>query len=186
MRATWKKKMAKKKKSKIDSLTAKNKEFLLNYILLGRNGTKAYKKTFPKSQYDTCRTNGSKLLAKANVSEALEEYLEEIFLDKEKQIRNIFDKLVAVAGADISDFIDEHGNIKVSEFNNLNTYFVAQYDKTVSDTKEGQNVKQSIKMLDKLKAISDLVKILGMITEKIEHSGTIDVVKAVRPDVNES
>lgn len=179
--------MAKKKKSKIDKLSPKNKEFLLNYILLGRNATKAYKKTFPKSNYDTCRTNGSKLLAKTNISEALEEYLEKIFLDKDKQIRNIFDKLVATAGADISDFIDEKGQIKIEDFDNLNTYFVAQYDKTVSDTQAGRNVKQSIKMMDKLKAISELVKILGMITEKTEHSGTIEFIPGIRPkDIKDS
>jgi len=166
--------MPKKKKRKIDSLPPKYKEFLLNYISLGKHGRKAYMLTYPKTKPHTADTMASRLLKKVKVSEALQEYLDGIFIEKEKEISKMFDNLLDIANSDISDYIDEDGNIKVEEFDKLNTYVLAQYDKTVNETDSSRNVKQSIKMLDKLKAISELVKILGMVQEKVEVSVNFD------------
>ncbi len=101
---------------------------------------------------------------------------------KEKKISKLFDDLLDVANSDISDFIDENGNIKVDEFNELNTKVIAEYNQTISDTKDGQNVKRSIKLKDSLKAMAELTKILGMIKEKVEHSGVIEIIPTEEPD----
>ena len=157
-------------KRKIDLLSKKEKEFLLNYIELGKNGTKAYLKTYPTSNRNTAAVQASKLLRKHNVSEALQEYLNDIWEQKEEQISQLFDNLLGVANYDISQLIDEHGDVRVDEFDKINTFIIQQYDKSESESEKRYSKKVSIKLMDKLKATEMLVKILGMIQEKVSQS----------------
>jgi len=172
----------KKPERAIDKLSPKHKEFLLNYFELGMNGRKAYLKTYPKTKMETADVMACRLLKNVKVNEARQEYLEDQWNEKEKAISNLFNKLITIAGADISDYIDEYGNISVEKFQELNTYPVAAYDQSISDTAAGRNIRQSIKLMDKQKSIDTLSKILGMIQDKIEHSGTIEIKPAERPE----
>ena len=145
------------------------------------NQRKAYLLTYPGVKQGTADVQACRLLSNPKVSAARQEYLESQWGEKEKVIAELFHKLKKISSADISEFIDESGNIKVEDFKCLDTFAVAQYDQAVSDTKEGQNVRQSIKMMDKQKAIDTLAKILGMIQDKVEHTGEIIVLPAERP-----
>jgi phage terminase small subunit len=182
VRPKQKKKKVEAQKKKIDLLNPKHKEFLLNYFELGMNGRKAYLKTYPGVKNESAEVNASKLLSSAKVKEARQEILDEQWASKEQVIPDLFNKLFLMAGSDISDYIDEFGHVKVDKFKEINTYPIAQYDQTITDTKDGQNVKQSIKLMDKQKSIDTLAKILGMIQEKVEHSGTIEIKPAERPE----
>ena len=168
-------------KNKIDLLKPVEREFVLNFLLL-KNGTKAYMQAYPKAKYDTARTNSSKLLAKTNIKDAIQEYYDASWKEKEKQISKLFDDLLNVVNADVADYIDENGEIDVKKIKSLNTFPLVEYNRTVSDTAQGQNVKTSVKLLDKLKAISELTKILQMINEKVEIFGDIELIPAVRPE----
>lgn len=137
--------------------------------------------TYPKVTKGTADVQACRLLSNPKVAEARQEYLEEQWGKKEEVIAELFHKLKRISSADISEFIDESGNIKVEDFKHIDTFAVAQYDQAVSDTKEGQNVRQSIKMMDKQKSIDTLAKILGMIQDKVEHTGEIIVKPAERP-----
>ena len=170
-----------KKERKIDKLNPKIREFIYNYIELGFNATKAYLKTYKNKSYSTAKINSHRLLLKANIKEALQELLDEHWNVKENNISETFKRWQILASADISDYLDDQGNIKVEEFKELNTYPIAQFDKNITDTANGQNIKQSIKLLDKQKALEMISKILGMIQEKIEHSGVVEIIPAVRP-----
>lgn len=172
-------------RAKVLKLKEKEKEFVSNYILLGCNGTKAYMATYPNAKYATARVSSTRLLAKPSILEAIQKRLDDAWGEKDKKISRIFNDLYTIATSDISEFIDDNGDIKVTELKKLNAVPIQQYDRTVTDTKEGQNVKTSIKFADKIKAIQELNKIFGIIQEKVEHSGTIEVVPAVRPDKKE-
>lgn len=178
--------MGRKKKvnRKIDELSDKYKKFALNYIRL-QNGTKAYLQVYPNADYNVASVSAYHLLRKPKIKEAIREYMDGIFKEKEAEISAIFNKLVSITNVDIADFIDDNGNVKFKDFQEMNTYAIAEYSKVVSDTAQGRNEKQTIKLLDKQKALSELIKILGMITDKAEVSGTIIVKRAVRPSEKE-
>jgi hypothetical protein len=96
----------------------------------------------------------------------------------------MFDNLLDIANCDISDLIDEHGQVKTEKLKDLNTYPIQGYDRTVTETKDGVNVKTSIKMVDKLKAVTEITKMLGMVApERIEVKQTIEVVPMALPKV---
>jgi phage terminase small subunit len=170
-----------KNKKKIDNLKPADREFVLNYLLL-KNGTKAYMQAFPKVKIESARVLASRLLAKVNISEAIQECYEETWKDKQKQISKLFDDLLTIVNADVADYIDEDGEIDVSKIKKLNTFCLAEYNKITSDTANGQNVKITVKLLDKLKAISELTKILNMISDKVEVFGDVKIIKAKIPD----
>ena len=173
----------KKKKSK--KLLEKENQFIHAYFALGLNATKAYMQVYPNAKYDSARAKAAVMLAKDSVSEAIQKKLDESWEDRDKKISHIFNSLYSAATADIGDYVDENGEIKAEKLSELNTLPIQQYDRTVSDTKEGQNVKTSIKLMDKIKAMQELNKIFGIINEKVEHSGTIEIVPAVRPGKEE-
>lgn len=175
----------KKTKRKIDELSEKHRNFATSYIQL-QNATKAYLQTYPHVKYNTAMVEGCKLLRKPNIKEAIQEYLDEKFKEKETEISNIFNKLVSISNSDIADFIDDDGDLKFKDFKEINTYVVSEYSKIETESENSTNTKQTIKMLDKQKALSELIKILGMITEKTEVSGTIVVAPAVRPQEEKS
>jgi alkyl hydroperoxide reductase subunit AhpC len=179
-----KKKKSKEEKvvRKIDLLPEKHKEFLLNYFLLGMNGRKAYMKTYQKTNAASAEVLASKLLSNIKVSEAKQEYLQEQWKKKEQAISNLYDKLIRTASADISDYIDESGDVKVSEFNDMDTYPIAHYEQAISDTAYGRNIKRVIKLKDSQKAIDTLGKVLGMIKEPEPVAVEITIRPAEKPE----
>jgi phage terminase small subunit len=175
--------MAKKAPTKKEN--PRHKTFVLEYIKNGGNATKAYMIAFNTNKCTVAAVEGSKLLRKPNISDVIQAYYEKTWAEKEKKISEMFDKLLNVVGADISDYIDKNGDVKVEAFEQMNTYPIAEYTQSISDTAQGQNIKRTIKLKDSLKAISELTKILGMIQDKVEHSGTIEIIPAERPKDNE-
>lgn len=171
-----------KKTRLIDELNPKNKEFLLNYFLLGMNGRKAYLATYPNTKPQSAEVMASRLLSNVKVSAAKQEFLEEHWDKKEEMIADLFYKLKKVASSDISDFINEAGDIRAEEFNQLDTFPIAQYDQSISQTETTRNEKRSIKLMDKQKAISDLTKILGMIKEPEPPKLEIVITPAEKPE----
>lgn len=179
-----KKKAAKKPEKKIraiDQINPKHKEFLLNYFLLGMNGRKAYLATYPNSKPTSADVNASQLLSNAKVSAAKQEFLEEHWGKKEEMIVDLFYRLKKIASSDISEFINESGDIRAEEFNQIDTFPIAQYDQSILQTETTRNEKRSIKLMDKQKAISDLTKILGMIKDPEPAKLEIVIKPAERP-----
>lgn len=177
--------MAEKKKRKIDLLNQKYREFLYHYIEL-QNPRKAYQLVYPKTKPNSADVNASKLLKNTKVAEALQEILNEQWEKRENQISDLFKKLVNLTGSDISDYLDEEGNVKVKDFQKMNTYPITQYDQTITTTEKGQNIKQTIKLQDKQKAIDSLAKILGMIKDKPDSPLEIIILPAKRPEETKS
>lgn len=87
-----------------DGLTDKQRLFCMYYVR-SLNATSAYKKVYECS-YQTAMANGSRLLSKAKIREAVAELkkqrLESLDLDK----FDVLEKYKAIAFADITDFID--------------------------------------------------------------------------------
>lgn len=176
------KKKSKTKKKASSPLSPKHMEFFLAYISLGRNATKAYLRAYPKVTYETASVNGSKLLRNTKFAAYLQDYDDKKWKEKEKEIGKTFNNLLKVANADISDIVEyEDNKMSIRNFSDIDTSAIQEVNHTVSETAQGINVKKSIKMHDKMKAIDGIMKALGM-TNKIEFEGDIIIKPAVRPE----
>lgn len=176
--------MAKKKKRKIDLIkNVKHKSFALEYIKNGGNGTKAYRSVYTKVTYDTASVNSYKLLRNAQISDAIQEYYDLLWEAKENEIGKTFDNLIKMANSDISDVVEynKKDGVEIKDFDTIDTHSVQSITENISETKYGKNIIRSVKMYDKQKANSDLIKVLDMVSEKTELSGTIEVIPAQRP-----
>jgi phage terminase small subunit len=164
-----------KEKTAFEQLSIKHKDFFKNYLEC-LNATKAYMKAYPTAKYETAMVNGSNLLRHAKIQAALKEYYDQLWADKEDLIGKVFNKLLNVVDFDISDYVDKDGNIDLEKITRENSFPISEISRREQVSKYGTSVHESIKTIDKLKAIQELTKILGMIQEKVEHSGTIKVV----------
>lgn len=176
-------------------LTDKQRLFCLYYTKY-YNATKAYQKVY-ECDYTTARTNGSRLLAKANIREAVkrtqEEQAKSIMLDS----RAVLQKYIDIAFADMGDYTkfgieevityDEDGFPKVDENDEVVKRafsYVQLRDSSNVDTSLVTEVKQgkdgiSIKLADKMRALDFLSKYTDLLNES-----ELKLLKAERERVN--
>lgn len=188
-------------------ITDKQKLFCIYYVKYF-NATKAYKKAYGCS-YETALTNGPALLGKARVKEQITK----LKADKLKGIMlepgDIVQKYIDIAFSDITDYIvfgqeevpvmtmfgplqDEDGNIVKKKINTVRFNESAELDGTiVSEVKQGRDG-ASIKLHDKMKALSWLADHMDLIDTatkeklKIEQDKLeIARIKAGNPDDDE-
>ncbi|WPZ17803.1 terminase small subunit [Geobacillus subterraneus] len=86
-----------------NELTEKQRLFCL-YYLKYFNATKAYQKAYG-CDYFTAKTNGSRLLAKANISRELDRLKAEQINELKLDARDILQKYIDIAFADITDYV---------------------------------------------------------------------------------
>jgi phage terminase small subunit len=86
-----------------NELTEKQRLFCL-YYLKYFNATKAYQKAYG-CDYFTAKTNGSRLLAKANISKELDRLKAEQVNELKLEARDVLQKYIDIAFADITDYV---------------------------------------------------------------------------------
>lgn len=179
--ATEKKKKKKEKKETtvFDSLSIKHKEFVINYLET-LNATKAYQKAYPSSNYNASSVGGFNLLRNPKIKNALKEYYNELWDNKDDYIGVLFKKLLNIVDFDISSYVDDDGNICLDKINKENSFPISEVTRKVTESKYGTNIQESIKTVDKLKAISELAKVLNMIQEKMTVNLNYDKESAQR------
>lgn len=173
-----KEKNAKKRTVLNDQLTEKQALFCMYYIE-NFNATKAYQKAY-ECEYSTAMTNGSMALRNAKVKEEIQrltaECLEEQEIESKLLNKRLMDKYIAIAFADITDFIEfgneekeviadngEEKTIRVSNVILKNDYEVDGTIITeVSKGKDGIKVKLG----DRMQAMKWLDDHLGLATEE--------------------
>lgn len=183
--ATPSKRMQPKKESHLvidnDDLTDKQKEFCLYYIKYF-NATKAYQKAYGCA-YTTARTNGSALLANTNISEEIDRLKSEQAFELKLDARDILQKYIDIAFADITDFvdfgqekspeldhnlepmIDENGDEITYSFSYVNLKNHDEVDGTlITEVKKGKDG-ISVKLADKMKALEMLSKYFDLLSD---------------------
>ena len=140
-------------------MTEKQKRFADEY-LIDLNATRAYKAVYKNIRSDdTARTNGSRLLANANVRKYIDEQLEKIHNEKTADAKEIMEYLTSVMRG-------EHKE-ETLKWIGEGTQTIAEID---------------VSAKDRLKAAELLGKRYGMFTDKVE----VDVAKIVfEEDLNE-
>lgn len=115
--------------------------------------------------------NLTKLNILAEINKEIDKRNERIAV---KQDRIIYE-LAKIAFSDLSNFIDINGDtITIRDLTDIDTSVLSEASETV--TKDGGTIK--IKLADKMKALELLGKHLAMFTDKLEHSGSIDIPPA--------
>lgn len=167
--ATKKEKVAHKKEVQPvidnDDLTEQQKLFCL-YYLECFNATKAYQKAF-NCTYSTARTEGSRTLAKPNIKVELHKLKSELQQDVFLDVKDLLQEYMKQAFSDITDFT-EFGQeiVQFSDGSEGPVSFVRLKDSDSVDGALIQEVKKgkdgvSVKLYDKQKAMSELMKYLG-------------------------
>ena len=143
-----------------DALNLRQKQFILNYIEK-RVAWKAYLDAFATKDNQlnrqSCEVNSSKLLSSAKIKKALQEKLASYWSDRDKEIGRIFAELQTLAYSDISNYIDEHGEV-LNNFSGIDTRAIKSI--TVNETDKGTFKK--IELHSKQAALTELADILNL------------------------
>lgn len=171
--ATKKKKVAHKKELQPvienDDLTEQQKMFCLFY-LQHFNATKAYQQAY-QSDYRTANVNGSRLLVKASIKQELHRLKAELQQDVFVDVKDLIQEYIKQAFADITDFT-EFGQemVEFSDGEERPVSFVRLKNSSEVDGTLIQEIKKgkdgvSVKLYDKQKAMSELMKYLSVDSE---------------------
>ncbi|MCK1996808.1 terminase small subunit [Psychrobacillus psychrodurans] len=163
-------------------LNDKQKLFCL-YYLKYFNATKAYQKAY-ECNYITANVNGSRLLVKASVQKEIDKIKAEQSLGIKLDVKDIIQKYIDIAFADISDFVsfgikkvqhvvptgeDAAGNIIYTktehEYNYVDFKNHDEVDGTIlTEIKQGKEG-ISVKLADKMKALEMLAKYTDILND---------------------
>ena len=172
---------------KYNELSIKQKRFVHEY-LIDFNATRAYKDAGYQYKNSKVATQlGSRLLKNPKVKRFIDHVNEE----KRKRCAitqdQVINELAKIAFADLKDYLEYRTEQTVVDYNEEGAPIV-DYQQIIDviDSKEvDTSVVQEVsvdnkgnfkfKLYDKQKALLDLGKHLGMFTEKIEHSGGVNI-----------
>lgn len=156
-------------------LTAKQKIFVDEY-LVDLNATRAYKIAYPGCKKDeTANVNASRLLRNAKVKD----YLEKRMKDREKRTEitqdRVLKELASIGFAVITDYVEVEDKGKYKDVIIKATKDIPS-DKlaAIASIKQGANGIE-VKLHDKVKALEDMGRHLGMFKDKVEHTGNITI-----------
>jgi phage terminase small subunit len=164
-------------------ITKAQRNFVNNFIEQDfKNATEAYMRAYPKVSYESARVIASKTLTNINIQSLISQTITEILAkDKIPLEKRIFDYWMKRAFYDITELIDLHGNVKLTEeelrenglevcINSINKKVNAQGETIIT-----------YEFADKDKAADMLQRYIQMIKEpvqesKIKLSGTVDTM----------
>ncbi|HEX2986138.1 MAG TPA: terminase small subunit [Caproiciproducens sp.] len=152
-------------------MTNKQKRFCEEY-LVDLNATQAAIRVGYSP--DSASSIGSENLAKpeirARIDKAIAEQSKRTGINADRVVR----ELARVAFVNPSDVINMDTATLKDDAAEDDTAAVASIKVKTIPTADGEGVEREIKLADKLKALELLGRHLGMFTDKVEHSGTID------------
>lgn len=184
-----------------DDLTDKQKLFCI-YYLKYFNATKAYQKAYDCA-YTTAMVNGHKLLRNTNISDEIDRLKEEQATELKLDIREILQKYIDIAFADITDFVefgqrpgpedllgfDDDGAPIYDEtartYNFFNLKDSTEIDGTIlTEVKEGKEG-ITVKLADKMKALEVLTKYFDLLSDKDQKQLQQEKLKAETDHIQE-
>lgn len=176
-----------------DNLNDKQRLFCIYYTRYW-NATKAYQKAY-ESNYETSMVNGSRLLRKAKVRAEIERIREEQASELMIGTREILQKYIDIAFADITDFVefglkpkidvvdfDGDGKPIYGETEYSSNYFnlrnSSEIDGSIlTEVKEGKEG-ITVKLADKMKALDFLSKNFNMLSNNDQEKLKVEKLKA--------
>ncbi|MBG9549757.1 terminase small subunit [Cytobacillus firmus] len=180
--------------NKSEELTDKQRFFAMYYVKYF-NATKAYQKVYG-CDYMTAKANGSRMLTNANLVEYIREIKNQMLNDKFLDAKDILQKYIDIAFADITDFVD-FGQKEMPELDhNLEpmidengdevTYSISYVHFKNSDEVDGTLITEvkkgkdgvSVKLADKMKALEFLSRYTDLLSENDRKKLQLEKLKA--------
>ena len=160
-----------------DELNEQQKTFCLLYLKYKFNQTKAYREAYG-CDYDTARSNASRLLTKANISKQIKSLKLELRNNSFIDIQDIIAEHEAQFSADITDYIrfgkkkikvmgpfgpfkDEDGDVIMEEVNYVDFVESDQVDGTLIKAVRMGKDGPVVELYDKQRALIELQKLIG-------------------------
>ncbi len=151
-------------------------KFCHEYIIQGKNGTKAYMKVFPDSSYDSARMSAARLLAKDNIKERIDELAQDLEKSLGLSKQKVILEFMNLAFSRFDSFNKDWLTLK--EFNDLTPEELACIQEinketfTLQDGSTKDTVK--IKLYDKQRALENLSKLMGY-NEQVENQNDFNI-----------
>jgi phage terminase small subunit len=175
------------------TLSYKHQAFVDNFFLCNRNATDAYCATYDVDR-PTGRANGAKLLANANIAEAIKKRTSEKAMGADE----VLQRLASMARGDIGELMDIESmsfeiNLAQAKAKGLTHLIkkVKQITKTTAkdDGDEETNI-QEIELYSSLEALQTLAKIHGLMVDRTDITSAGEPIRivevAVPPEPNDS
>lgn len=160
-----------------DELNEQQKTFCLLYLKYKFNQTKAYREAYG-CDYDTARTNASRMLTNANISKQIKSLKLELRNNSFIDIQDIIAEYEAQFSADITDYVtfgrrevecmgpfgpikDEDGDVIMKEVNYVDFVESDQVDGTLIKAVRMGKDGPVVELYDKQRALIELQKLIG-------------------------
>jgi len=180
------------KQSAFDSLNDRQKDFVLNYIKC-RVATRAYLDAYSTEEnplnYDNASIMASNLLRNIKVSDAIDEKINDIWNNKEKEIGKIFDEFISLGFSDIKNLVND--DLTIKDLQNIDTRAIKKIkirnEKTTKSDSEDSTTTSDIieiELHDKKGSLAELADILGLKKQQIELSSSGNITFNHKPVAN--
>jgi phage terminase small subunit len=159
------------------ALSPKHRKFCEEYLRCW-NATDAYVAVYPKTKRDVARTSAARLLANANIFAEIQVRLDEMTLSANE----VLARLAEQARADYKDFLQVAGNGDVA-LDLAKAEGKTHLIKKISQRRSVRSTKDSVidetilslELHDAQAALVQLGKYYKLFTEKVEHSGSLEM-----------
>ena len=154
-----------------DELNDKQRLFCVYYIKYF-NATKAYQKAY-ECDYFTAKTNGSRLLTKANINSEIDRMKEEQTNELKLDVRDVLQKYIDIAFADIGDYVERGDDgffVKVKPLDQMDTSIISELSNTENGIK--------LKLADKMRALDMLAKYTDLLSDNQQKRLQEEKIKA--------
>jgi phage terminase small subunit len=166
---------AKPKRKKKSEFNPKHKLFAIEYCK-DFNATRAYQEIY-KCSHATADTSGAALLGNPRVQEEIDRLIDLSLKAGRKTLEKKFvNEIQAIGFSRISDYIDEDGDIDLEKVSKTNPGAVKEYKVTHSEGESGSRTTREFKLHSKDKSLELMGKYLNILTEKVEHSGDVNLI----------
>ena len=183
----------KKKKKSIEKKEMKPAHiaFIKEYVRNMGNATRAYMAVYPKASYGAAREAACGLLTKANIKKAIDAEYKKLWDDKDTDLEKskTLQMIKELGNSNVFDVVDlKDGTLFVKSLDEIPIEAqnsIMSIEKIRKETDKGIDEVIKVKLHPKLQALELRAKIQGLLQEKVEHSGTIEIVPAARPEDEE-
>lgn len=160
-----------KKKPPVEkfNLSPKEKKFCKEFIVDYIGARAAIRAGYPEKN---ARRIACELRTKLDITRYIAKLEEEV--DKELQVsrNDILQKLKIITTTDITDLLDERGNLDIANLPPELSYAIEEYSTTTTYDKEGNpKTVEKVKMMNKTKALEMLAKYKNLYAERLEITG---------------
>lgn len=150
----------------LDALSDRHRLFVLEYLKNGMNATAAYKSVYPKSNLESARREGSRLLTNVDISKAVRAELDMIIGSDKLMIEKlVWQNIREILSANLADYIDDDAQVDVGSIRTKNPGAVVSVKKEIYQSDNGTTIKSSVRLDDRAKAREHALKLLGLMKE---------------------